>query len=80
MTIDTAARITASRAAILRLLHNDTHPTVLRARAAALEVRADNIARYVGWPALVESIRADVDALRDAASTRGAIAALRGAQ
>ena len=70
------ARIEGSRESILRLLRSNTHPKLLRARAAILEARADNLVRFVGWPALVESLRADIDALRDAASTRGAAIAL----
>ncbi len=70
------ARIECSRESIVRLLRSDAHPELLRTRAASLEARADNIVRFVGWPALVESLRADIDALRDAASTRSAALAL----
>jgi hypothetical protein len=52
------------RDSILRLLATDPTPAQVRTRLASLVRLHDELVRFVDWPALHESFKQDIDALR----------------
>ncbi len=64
--MNTDEKVYVSRLAVRQLLSGRPTAGVLRARAGALQRLHDDIAHFMDWPALCESLQQDIAALQAA--------------
>lgn len=66
--------VAVSRQHLRHILTTPTKRSTLKARREAVQRLHDDLAKLVRWPALCESLRQDIDALREAESCAAATA------